>query len=78
MNGLSFSEIANQVGALSSAEETNLQNSINAVNANTSPTTADLLTLQSQMQEWSMAIELQSTLVKTASDTMKGIIQKSS
>ncbi|HSV44208.1 MAG TPA: EscF/YscF/HrpA family type III secretion system needle major subunit [Ramlibacter sp.] len=42
----------------------------------TNPTTQDLLVLQQQIQQWTMMIQIQSTLVKEVADAMKGVIQK--
>lgn len=36
----------------------------------------DLLNMQMDMQKWSLMVNLQSSIVKTMGDTMRGIIQK--
>ncbi|RKK03219.1 type III secretion protein [Pseudoroseomonas wenyumeiae] len=43
-----------------------------------SPSTAEMLALQQQVQQWSMLTQTQSTIVKELSDTLKGIVQKAS
>lgn len=74
--GLTFDNI---VSSFSTAYD----NSTAAVNSaianmqNSQDPTA-LLQMQMAMQKWSMLVELQGTLSKTLSDTMKGIIQKAS
>ncbi|HYC38084.1 MAG TPA: EscF/YscF/HrpA family type III secretion system needle major subunit [Usitatibacter sp.] len=41
-----------------------------------SPTTAELLAMQQQIQQWTMLTQIQSTVVKEVGDALKGIIQK--
>ncbi len=40
------------------------------------PSTMDLLKLQGKMQEWTLAAQLNSSLIKELGDAMKGIVQK--
>ena len=41
-----------------------------------SPSTADLLNMQQQIQQWTMTTQIQSTITKEVGDALKGIIQK--
>jgi type III secretion protein F len=72
---LSFSGINTAVLDNVEIKEGDLKGAIDTVGPN--PSTLDLLKLQQKMQEWSMLVDLQATLTKTVSETMKGIIQKS-
>jgi type III secretion protein F len=39
--------------------------------------TVDMLNLQQQVQQWSMLVQIISTVFKETTDAMKGVIQKS-
>jgi type III secretion protein F len=41
------------------------------------PTTVDMLTMQQQVQQWSMLVQIVSTIYKEVSDSLKGVVQKS-
>ncbi len=41
------------------------------------PTTVDMLTMQQQVQQWSMLVSIVSTIYKEVSDSLKGVVQKS-
>ena len=71
---ITFSGINNAVLTNVQIKEDALKTAIETLGSN--PTTQDLLVLQQKMQEWSMLVELQSTLAKTTAETMKGVIQK--
>ena len=74
---ISFTSIASGPGARVAGTEATLNTAIGKITAAAEPTTADLLLLQQQMQQWSMMVELNSTLIKVVADAMKGVIQKS-
>lgn len=77
INNLNFDYVGTSVASAVQSAETSLKAKISALNpATASPT--DLLVLQQEVSKWTMMTEIQSTLVKTISDAMKGIIQKSS
>lgn len=73
-NNISFSSIGNTLYNAVQNKETALKTLMQTVGSN--PTTTDLLTMQSAMNEWSMSIQLNSTMVKEYSDALKGIVQK--
>lgn len=76
INNLNFDYVTTTVSSVIQTAETSLKNRVSSLDpANTSPT--DLLLLQQEISKWTMMIDVQSTLVKTISDAMKGIIQKS-
>lgn len=72
---LSFDYINGTVAAAVSSKEADLRSTIAALGANATAT--DLLVLQQRSQEWTMMIQIQSTLVQNISEAMKGVIQKS-
>jgi type III secretion protein F len=73
-NSITFQALNNSVANVTQRAETALQTRIQQMSDN--PTTTDLLSLQQQMQQWSMFTQIQSTLVKEVADAMKGVIQK--
>lgn len=72
--GITFNSINNSISQVTSRREADLQNTIN--NLGESPSTGDLLSLQQQVQQWTMFTQIQSTIVKEVSEAMKGVIQK--
>lgn len=72
--GLTFDFINNSVSNVVQSREAALRTQISSLGPN--PTSADLLNLQQQIQQWTMMTQIQSTLVKEVSDAMKGVIQK--
>lgn len=76
VNNLNFDYIGTTVASAVQASETSLKARIAALDpVNASPT--ELLLLQQEISKWTVMTEIQSTLVKTISDAMKGIVQKS-
>jgi len=71
---MTFAGINDAVLTNVQAKENILKTKIEELGPN--PTTQSLLVLQQKMQEWAMLVDLQSTLAKTTSETMKGVIQK--
>lgn len=41
------------------------------------PSAADLLNVQAKMQQWSLLVDLAAQTIKTLSETLKGVVQKS-
>jgi len=78
--GLSISaDYINQIGVTAlSNRETKLRSAIDTIAQKESPSSADMLDLQQQVQQWSMMIQVVSTLAKEATDALKGVVQKSS
>jgi type III secretion protein F len=72
--GLNFDFINNSVAQVVQTKETELRNLIANVGPN--PTTADLLSMQQQIQQWTLTTQVQSTVVKEIADALKGIVQK--
>ena len=64
------------MGKASASVETSLRNKITSIQNSDNVTSADMLSLQADMQQWTMMTQIQSTVVKELGDTMKGVIQK--
>lgn len=73
-SGITFDSINASLSQVRSRREAELQNTISNMGEN--PTTADLLNMQQQIQQWTMFTQIQSTIVKEVADAMKGVIQK--
>ena len=77
---LNFNTVNNTVYSAIRTQENKLRDTLSNVqtddDGNISQT--DLFMLQQQTQQWTMLIELQSNITKQISDSLKGIIQKSS
>ena len=72
--GLNFNVIKEKISGNTATYETNLKANIDGIGAN--PTTADMLKLQFDIQQWSVMTNLQSTITKELGDTLKSVIQK--
>jgi type III secretion protein F len=72
--GLTFDYINTTIYNVVQNREQELATQLGALG--NSPTTADLLKMQQQIQQWTMMTSLQSTVVKEVGDALKGIIQK--
>ncbi len=58
--------------------EKDLQTSLqSATSKPEGPSTIDMLTLQQQVQQWSMLVQVVSTIYKEVTDALKGVVQKS-
>ncbi|WP_276807893.1 EscF/YscF/HrpA family type III secretion system needle major subunit [Castellaniella defragrans] len=78
-SSLNFNAVNDTIYSGIRSQETKLRDTINALNSKSDGdiSQTDLLMLQQQTQQWTMMIELQSTITKQISDSLKGIIQKS-
>lgn len=76
MSGVTFDFINSSVASAVNSAEATLKTKVASLDpTNASPT--ELLLLQQDVSKWTLMTQIQSTLVKELSDTMKGIIQKS-
>ncbi len=73
---ITFDSISTILGTTSQRVEATLQTKISEIGASPNPSSADMLSLQQQLQQWSMFTQIQSTLVKDLGDALKGVIQK--
>ena len=76
ISGLTFNDISSSMGKASASVETSLRNKITSIQNSDNVTSADMLSLQADMQQWTMMTQIQSTVVKELGDTIKGVIQK--
>ncbi|QEI08276.1 type III secretion protein [Pigmentiphaga aceris] len=78
--GLNFNNVNNTVYEGIRTQETKLQSTIATLGAaaDGNISQADMLMMQQQVQQWSMMIEIQSTITKQIGDSLKGVIQKAS
>ena len=78
--GLNFNAVNNTIYSGIRSQETKLRDTIAnlSTDADGNISQADLLMMQQQTQQWTMMIELQSTMTKQIADSLKGIIQKAS
>lgn len=77
--GLNLTDISGTMTNAIQQQSSNIMsqlNSIQADGANVSP--AQLVQMQAYVQLWSSMIELESSIVKVYSDTMKQVVQNSS
>jgi type III secretion protein F len=72
-NTLKYGDINDAILTNIDDGEGNLKAQIQKLGPN--PSTMDTLVLQQGIQQWSMLCELQSTVVKTISETMKSIVR---
>lgn len=79
-SGLSFNDINNTIYQGLRTQESKLRSTLSnlGTNADGSVSQTDLLQMQQQVQQWTMMVEIQSTITKQVSDALKGIIQKAS
>ena len=70
--GLTLDEIENKMANNIRRSETSLKSTMNTTNS----TPESLLLMQKSLSEYTMSIQLQSTLVKELSDALKSILQK--
>lgn len=74
---LTFETIGAFNTAVVSVNEVSLGAKITALNAKgDTVTSGDLLQVQTDLQKWTLATNIQSTLTKELGDALKGIIQK--
>lgn len=79
-SGLNFNSVNNTIYDSIRSQESNLQTTLSTMrtNADGSVSQADMLKMQQQVQQWTMLIEIQSTITKQIADSLKGVIQKAS
>ena len=79
-SGLNFNSVNSMIYDSIRSQESNLQTTLSNLrtNADGSVSQADMLKMQQQVQQWTMLIEIQSTITKQIADSLKGVIQKAS
>lgn len=74
--GITFGGIASTVTKAAETQEDSLQTELNAVSQKSDPTPEDLLQVQAGVQQWTLMIQVSSTITKELGDALKGIVQK--
>jgi type III secretion protein F len=73
VSGFNYNQISSTMGQSTSAVE----NQLSSFSQSMDPGNAsDMIKMQQLTQQWSLAINLQSTTMKLISDTLKGVVQK--
>ena len=73
VSGFNYNQISNTMGQATGAVE----NQLSSFSKSMDPGNAsDMIKMQQLTQQWSLAINLQSTTMKLISDTLKGVVQK--
>jgi type III secretion protein F len=84
LNGLStsaslnFTNVNNTVYSAIQTQETQLNQTMQNISSSSNNGTvsqAQMLELQQQINQWSMLVQIQSTIIKSISDSLKGVIQ---
>lgn len=74
VDSVTFSFINDSVFTSVKSTESSLKSTISGLGEN--PTTVDLLMTQQAVQQWTLLVQIQSTITKEVGDAMKGIVQK--
>ena len=73
---VTFGSINSTVTKAAQTQESNLQDQLTAVSQKTDPTAEDLLAVQTSLQQWTLMIQVATTVNKELGDALKGIVQK--
>lgn len=76
-SGLSLDHVNRTVYQGLRTQEARLRDTLAAIgNADGTVDQTDMLRMQQEVQQWSMLVEIQSTITKQISDSIKSVIQK--
>ncbi|MVW70496.1 MULTISPECIES: EscF/YscF/HrpA family type III secretion system needle major subunit [unclassified Bordetella] len=77
--GLNVNSVNNTLGSALQTKEAQFASTMSSIEArgSDSMTAVDLLQVQQQLQQINMFVDLMSTIIKSFSDSVKGVIQKS-
>lgn len=76
-SGLSLNQINRTIYQGLSTQESRLRDTLSRIGgADGSVTQTDMLRMQQEIQQWSILVDIQSTITKQLSDSIKGVIQK--
>jgi type III secretion protein F len=73
---VTFGSIGSTLNRVSQSSEDALQSKLQEIGNEDNPSTQDLLEFQQLMQQWSVGVQMNSTMIKELGDALKGIIQK--
>lgn len=71
--GFNYGQVANSMGQSTSATEASLKQFSNTMDPGNA---SDMIKMQNLTQQWTMAVNLQSTTIKMIGDALKGVVQK--
>ncbi len=71
--GFNYNNLTGSVGSNTARAEADLRSFSTQMDPGS---TADMIKMQSMTQQWSVAVNLESNLIKTIGDALKGIVQK--
>jgi|HubBroStandDraft_5_1064220.scaffolds.fasta_scaffold1056587_2 type III secretion apparatus needle protein len=74
MSGVNFSSIGGQLAKNTDSAGSSLTNRMNNNFDSSNPT--HMMDVMRQMNNWSLAVNLESSVVKMIADTLKGVVQK--
>lgn len=79
-SSLNFNSLNNTIYDSIRTQETRLGETLSTLRGNADGTVsqADLLRMQQEVQQWTMMVDIQSTMTKQIADSLKGVIQRSS
>lgn len=77
-SSVTYDSINNTIYAGVRARETQLRDTLSKLqtDADGAVSQADMLRLQQEVTQWTLMIDIQSTMTKQVSDSLKGVIQK--
>ncbi|MCX5590260.1 EscF/YscF/HrpA family type III secretion system needle major subunit [Alcaligenes endophyticus] len=77
--GLSLTQVNQSIYQGLSTQEAKLRDTLASIGskADGAVTQAELLRMQQEVQQWTMLIDIQSTITKQIGDSIKSVIQKS-
>ena len=75
MSGVNLDQIHKQLGQTTSKAEAGIRKELDNYDPESATSETDLLNIQMKLQKWTMAVQLQSNILKTISESMKSTIQ---
>ncbi|THF57254.1 EscF/YscF/HrpA family type III secretion system needle major subunit [Pseudothauera rhizosphaerae] len=73
---ITFDSIDATLRQITQRKEDDLRTTLDTIAGKDNPDTTDLYEMQRSMQQWTLMVQAQSTMVKELGDTLKGIVQK--
>lgn len=69
-------QLVDKLNTINAAMSTQMSNLVSSLNAGTALSSQDLLNVQTQLQNLTVAMEMESSMVKAVSDLLKSIVSK--
>lgn len=74
---MDLTTISSALNKVCDAGDASLQKVMDSISAKETPSSVDLAQLQQAMQQWTLTVDMRSTVMKALADALKGIVQKS-